>query len=167
MGSCSLFQGVFPIQGLNPGFPDCRWILYLLSHKASPRILEWVAYPFSRGSSQLRNQTRVSCMQVNSLLAELSGKPNKIKFIFQIKYLKKKKKAALTPPHQVSQCSLKPDTGLGGTLEAQSRVRSGPPPRGEQWGGAAGGVRETCPHSLQHLILPPCFVLPIKPASAP
>ena len=26
------------------------------------RILEWAAYPFSRGSSQSRNQTRVSCI---------------------------------------------------------------------------------------------------------
>ena len=26
------------------------------------RILEWIAIPFSRGSSQLRNQTRVSCI---------------------------------------------------------------------------------------------------------
>ena len=26
------------------------------------RILEWVAFPFSRGSSQPRNQTRVSCI---------------------------------------------------------------------------------------------------------
>ena len=26
------------------------------------RIQEWVAYPFSRGSSQLQNQTRVSCI---------------------------------------------------------------------------------------------------------
>ena len=26
------------------------------------RILEWVAYPFSRGSSQARNRTRVSCI---------------------------------------------------------------------------------------------------------
>ena len=26
------------------------------------RILEWVVYPFSRGSSQTRNQTRVSCV---------------------------------------------------------------------------------------------------------
>ena len=35
---------------------------YQLSHKGSPRILEWVACPFSRGSSQPRNQTRVSCI---------------------------------------------------------------------------------------------------------
>ena len=47
----SLLQGIFPTQGLIPGLPRCRWILYQLSHKGSPRILEWVAYPFSRGSS--------------------------------------------------------------------------------------------------------------------
>ena len=28
----------------------CRWILYQLSHKGSPSMLEWVAYPFSCGS---------------------------------------------------------------------------------------------------------------------
>ena len=52
--------GIFPTHGSNPGLPHCRQILYQLSHKGSPRILEWVAYPFSRGSSQLRNWTRVS-----------------------------------------------------------------------------------------------------------
>ena len=55
VGSLSLLQGIFPTQGSNPGLPHCRWILYQLSHKGSPRILEWVAYPFSRGSSQSRN----------------------------------------------------------------------------------------------------------------
>ena len=33
----------------------------LLSHKGSPRILEWAAYPFSRAPSWPRNQTGVSC----------------------------------------------------------------------------------------------------------
>ena len=47
-------------QGLNPGLPYCGWILYQLNHKGSPRTLEWVACPFSRGSSQPRNWTRVS-----------------------------------------------------------------------------------------------------------
>ena len=61
-GSLSLLQGIFPTQGLNPGLPRCRWILYQLSHKGSPRILEWVAYPFSSKSSQPRNRTRVSCI---------------------------------------------------------------------------------------------------------
>ena len=31
------------------------WILYQPSHQGSPRILESVAYPFSRGSSRARN----------------------------------------------------------------------------------------------------------------
>ena len=35
----------------NPGLLHCRWILYHLSHQGSPRILDWVAYPFSRGTS--------------------------------------------------------------------------------------------------------------------
>ena len=34
-------------QELNPGLLHCRWILYQLSHKGSPGILEWVADPFS------------------------------------------------------------------------------------------------------------------------
>ena len=51
VGSCSLLQGIFPTQGMDPGLPHCRWILYQLSHKGSPKILEWVAYPFSSGSS--------------------------------------------------------------------------------------------------------------------
>ena len=61
VGSLSLLQGIFPTQGSNPGFPHCRWILYQLSHQGSPRILEWVAYPFSSGSSWPRNRTGVSC----------------------------------------------------------------------------------------------------------
>ena len=52
VGSLSLLQGIFPTQGSNPGLPHCRWSLYQLSHKGSPRILEWVAYPFSSRSSQ-------------------------------------------------------------------------------------------------------------------
>ena len=29
----SLLQGISPTQGLNPGLPHCRWILYHLSHQ--------------------------------------------------------------------------------------------------------------------------------------
>ena len=47
VGSHSLLQGIFPTQGLNPGLPHCRRILYQLSHKGIPRILAWVAYLFS------------------------------------------------------------------------------------------------------------------------
>ena len=62
VGSLSLLQEIFPTQGSNPGLPHCRRILHQLSHKGSPRIPEWVAYPFSSKSSQPRNQTRVSCI---------------------------------------------------------------------------------------------------------
>ena len=62
VGFHALLHGIFPTQDSNPGLPHCRWILYHLSHQRSPRILEWVAYPFSRGSPWPKNQTRVSCI---------------------------------------------------------------------------------------------------------
>ena len=79
VGSLSLLQGIFPTQGLNPGLLHCRWILYQLSHKESQRILELVAYPFSSRSSQPRNRTGVSSLQVDSLPTELWGKPEHVK----------------------------------------------------------------------------------------
>ena len=48
MGSLSLHQGIFPTQGSNPGLSHSRQILYCLSHQGSPRILERLAYHFSR-----------------------------------------------------------------------------------------------------------------------
>ena len=62
VGSSSLLQGIFSTQGLNPGLPHGRRILYCLSHEGNPRILEWEAYPFFRGSSQSRNRSGVSCI---------------------------------------------------------------------------------------------------------
>ena len=60
VGCHALLQGIFPTQGSNSGLPHCRLILYHLNHQRSPRILEWVAYPFSSRSSRPRNQTKVS-----------------------------------------------------------------------------------------------------------
>ena len=74
VGSLSLLQGIFPTQGSNPDLPHCRWILHQLSHKGSPRILEWVSYHFSR-DRRPRNGTRVSSLQAHSLPTELSGRP--------------------------------------------------------------------------------------------
>ena len=62
VGSYSLLQGIFLTQGSNSGLLPCRRILYQLSHKGSPRILEWVASPFSRGSTWPRNWTGVFCI---------------------------------------------------------------------------------------------------------
>ena len=39
------------------------------------RILEWVAFPFSRGSSQARDRTQVSHFEAYSLPAEPQGRP--------------------------------------------------------------------------------------------
>ena len=51
VGFHSFLQGIFPTQGSNPVFPHCKQILYHLSHQGCLIILEWVAYPFSRGTS--------------------------------------------------------------------------------------------------------------------
>ena len=40
VGSLSVLQGIFPTQGLNPGLPHCRRILYQLRNKGNPIILE-------------------------------------------------------------------------------------------------------------------------------
>ena len=45
--------------------------LYILQ----ARILQWVAFPFSRGSSQFRDRTQSPTLQVDSLPAETQGKP--------------------------------------------------------------------------------------------
>ena len=89
-GSLSLLQGIFPTQESNWDLLYCRQILYQLSYQGSQhnfeseteshsvvslrlfetpwtvdgilqaRILECVAFPFSRGPSQPRDQTQVS-----------------------------------------------------------------------------------------------------------
>ena len=45
VGSLSLLQGIFLTQGLNPGLPHYRQILYHLNHQGSPAVhilkLEW------------------------------------------------------------------------------------------------------------------------------
>ena len=62
VGCHVLLQGIFLTQGSNPGLPHCRQILYHLIYQWSPRILEWVAYPFSSRSSCPGNWTGVSCI---------------------------------------------------------------------------------------------------------
>ena len=62
VGSPSLLQGIILTQGLNPGLPHHRHILYQVRHQGNPRILEWIAYSFSSGSSWPQNWTRFSCI---------------------------------------------------------------------------------------------------------
>ena len=60
-----------PNSGMHRSLLYYREILYHLSHQGSPRILEWVAYPFSRGYSPPRNQQDSPTLQIDSLPAEL------------------------------------------------------------------------------------------------
>ena len=87
VGCHFLLQGIFPTQESNPILLHCRQVLYQLSYEGSPkscstlydpmdcsppgssvhgilqaRILEWITIPYSRGSSQPRDWTEVSCI---------------------------------------------------------------------------------------------------------
>ena len=54
----SLLQRIFPTQESNRGLLYCMWILYQMSYGfLQGSILEWVAFPFSRGFSQPRDWT--------------------------------------------------------------------------------------------------------------
>ena len=78
VGCHGLLQVIIPTQGSNPGLQHCRQILYLLSQQGSPRILEWVAYPSSRGSSrpQESNQGLLHCRQVLYQLSYQGSHPS-------------------------------------------------------------------------------------------
>ena len=39
VGCHALLQGIFPMQGSNPGLPHCRWIVYSLRQQGSPVLL--------------------------------------------------------------------------------------------------------------------------------
>ena len=73
MGSLSLLQGIFPTQWSNPSLSHCRWILYQLSHKGSPKILEWVAYHLSADLPDPGIEPGSPALQADSLPIELSG----------------------------------------------------------------------------------------------
>ena len=53
----------------NPGLPHCRWILDCLSHQRSPRIPEWVAYPFTKDLPDPGLEPRSPALQADSYLS--------------------------------------------------------------------------------------------------
>ena len=75
VGSLSLLQGIFPTQESNPGLPHCGRILYQLSQQGSPRILEWVAYPFTADLPDPGIEPGFPALQADSLPTELWGGP--------------------------------------------------------------------------------------------
>ena len=57
VGRHSLLQEIFPTQGSNPGVPDCRWILYHLSHQRSP-VKNWYIKIKTKAKRSLRRWNR-------------------------------------------------------------------------------------------------------------
>ena len=53
----------------------CDPMNYTVHGILQARILEWVAFPFSRGSSEPEDGTQVSCIAGDSLAGEPQGKP--------------------------------------------------------------------------------------------
>ena len=55
-----------PNSGIKPRSPTLKVDNYQLSHEGSPRILEWVAYPFSRGIFPIQESNRglLHCRQI-------------------------------------------------------------------------------------------------------
>ena len=53
----------------------CDPMDYTVHGVLQAKILKWVAFPSSWGSSQPRDQSQVSALQADSLPTELSGKP--------------------------------------------------------------------------------------------
>jgi len=61
----------------------CDPMDYTVEGILQARILEWVAFPFSRGSSQSSTEPRFLTLQVDSLPAEPQGKPS-ISYKYQL-----------------------------------------------------------------------------------
>ena len=80
----------FPSLGNLPnpqeGLPHCRWILYQLIYKGSPRILEWVAIPFPANLPDPGIKARSPAWQPDSTYFCLF--PQNIIFIFKLNNLK-------------------------------------------------------------------------------
>ena len=110
VGCHALLQGIFLTQGSNPGLLHCRSILYCLSHQGSPRILEWVAHPFSSTSSCPGIEPPGSpALQADSLPTELSGKPSrwgKMKSVTDFIFLGSKITVDGDCSHEIKRCLL-------------------------------------------------------------
>ena len=76
VGSLSLLQRIFPTQGSNPGLPHRGRILYQLSHKGSPRILQCILSLLRRRSREAYSgiEDGSPALQADSLSTEPPGK---------------------------------------------------------------------------------------------
>ena len=70
VGHHSLFQGIFPTQGWNPGLPHCRQMLYPLSHQGSPYPNAYVMpFIFTHTHKQSVSQFNSHIHQATCLIA--------------------------------------------------------------------------------------------------
>ena len=85
MGSLSLLQGMFPTQGIELRSLALQADSLPAEHEGSPRILEWDAYPFSRGIflTQELNQSLLHCRRI---LYQLSYEGGLIEYFYHGKY---------------------------------------------------------------------------------
>ena len=74
VGCHAFLQRIFLTQGKKPRSPTLQADNLPLSHQGSPRILEWIAYTFSRESSQLRTRTRIFCIAGRFFTNRAKGK---------------------------------------------------------------------------------------------
>ena len=66
MGYHALLQGISPTQGLNPGLPHCRRILYHLSHQGSPYTYMYIYVYMLVTQSCLTLGDRMDCSSPGS-----------------------------------------------------------------------------------------------------
>ena len=78
VGSLSLLQGIFPTQGLNPGLPHCRPILYQLSHTGTQEYWSGEPIPSPEQLPDPGVTLGSLALQIDSLPTELSGKSEDI-----------------------------------------------------------------------------------------
>ena len=81
VSSLTILQGIFQSQVLNPGLPHCRQILYRLSHKGGPRILDWGDWPFCSASGFLTQESNRVLLQCRTILHQqrYQGSPISLK----------------------------------------------------------------------------------------
>ena len=116
--------GGLPNPGIKPRSPALRVDSLHLSHQESPRILEWVAYFFSRGSSLPRNQTGVSGIAGRFLLS-YEGSPEVLSEVLSEVTVKSRHSEKAMAPHSSTLAWETPWMEEPGRLQSMGPLRVG------------------------------------------
>ena len=82
---------------------DCTPLGSSVHETSQVRILEWVAISFPKGSSQLRDQTCVSCIAGGFFTTEPPGKPTTFVHLLLLDNRESKKKGSVRNFHSCFQ----------------------------------------------------------------